>query len=242
MTEPASPPIRPATRRSGAGGEVPAQVLRPVLRLDPPRRVTPIHHRSSRQGVWSGSGSTVVPRAVSADGLPGQSFARQRRRPGRPSPVGRFRLVYRASSADPPRLVPRSLFLALFRPPACVLPHPGAGPTGGGSWPGCSPAPRLPCARRFRVVRGRRRHSWRAPDPPRPTRFPRESNRRFRPAVLRTRCVRGRAASRQPDRSRLLASPRAALAVVPARPPKRSAGCSDPAGVQLPAPRTVCNL
>jgi hypothetical protein len=57
-----------------------------------------------------------------------------------------------------------------------------------------------------------------------------------------TRCVPGRAASRRPDRSRLLASLPAIRPASTVRPPRRPSGLFDPAGVQLPAPRTRCNL
>jgi hypothetical protein len=122
-----------------------SQVFRVPAHRAAPKRPAVCRRRSRCRSAWSGSGSPRPPRTASADELPKQPFARQRHRPCHPSTVARIRLVgsgsprERASSRDPLCPVPSGLFLALSRPPACVLPHPGVGLTGIGSWPGGSP-------------------------------------------------------------------------------------------------------
>ena len=59
---------------------------------------------------------------------------------------------------------------------------------------------------------------------------------------FQTRRAPGRAVSRRPVRSRLLALPRAALTPSAAVPPKCSGDSLGPADAGLPAPRTRCNL
>jgi hypothetical protein len=252
-TGPALPLARLARRLPDAGGEV-SVPGDPVA--GPPRcaarRVASCRRRSRRRSTWSGSGSLRPHGTASASELPRQPFARRRHWPDRRSAIARCRSlaarrlvpVRRPSKLGRPAgPVSRGLFLVPSRPPVYLLQHPGGGLTGIGSWPGGSPVRRrstLPKAR-----------GSSAPSAPAlviaPARPGSPCSRGSLTAGsdrddLRTRCVPGRATSRRPGRSRLLASPLAARAVVPARPPKRPTGCSDLAGVQLPAPRTRCNL